>query len=164
MTNELISTLSKLADQYANEQIKNDNTKDWQTVRDSRFAELVYENTRHVAVEAMLAYAIWSPQKWELETDWINTPDASAFYVRIGFHLWDMVMNYDDLLWKCQGILEPKDYMRLAGLIVAEKELRYTNEQLKEKNDELYQDKERWYRMSERFCNKLEEMKKNEVL
>jgi hypothetical protein len=75
-----------------------------------------------------------------------------------------MVMNYDDLLWKCEGILEPKDYMRLAGLIVAEKELRYTNEQLKEKNDELYQDKERWYRMSERFCNKLEEMKKNEVL
>lgn len=70
-------------------------------------------------------------------------------------------MNYDDLLWKCQG-LEPKDYMRLAGLIVAERELRHTNEQLKEKNDELYQDKERWYRMSERFCNKLEEMKKNE--
>ena len=69
MTNELISTLSKLADEYANEQIKNDNTKDWQTVRDSRFAELVYENTRHVAVEAMLSYAIWSPQKWELETD-----------------------------------------------------------------------------------------------
>lgn len=46
-------------------------------------------------------------------------------------------MNYDDLLWKCQGILEPKDYMRLAGLIVAERELRYTNEQLKEKYDEM---------------------------
>jgi hypothetical protein len=45
-------------------------------------------------------------------------------------------VNYDDLLWKCQGILEPKDYMRLAGLIVAERELRHTNEQLKEKNDE----------------------------
>jgi len=69
MTIEPISKLSKLADEYANEQIKNDNTKDWQTVRDSCFAELVYENTRHVAVEAMLAYAIWSPQKWELETD-----------------------------------------------------------------------------------------------
>lgn len=41
-------------------------------------------------------------------------------------------MNYDDLLWKCQGILEPKDYMRLAGLIVAERELRYTVEQLKQ--------------------------------
>lgn len=40
-------------------------------------------------------------------------------------------MNYDDLLWKCQG-LEPKDYMRLAGLIVAERELRYTVEQLKQ--------------------------------
>lgn len=69
MTNELISTLSKLADEYANEQIKIDNTKDWQTVRDSRFAELVYDNARHMAVEAMLAHAIWSPQKWELETD-----------------------------------------------------------------------------------------------
>lgn len=44
-------------------------------------------------------------------------------------------MNYDDLLWKCQGILEPKDYMRLAGLIVAERELRYTVEQLKQSRD-----------------------------
>lgn len=41
-------------------------------------------------------------------------------------------MNYDDLLWKCQGILDSKDYMRLAGLIVAERELRYTIKQLKE--------------------------------
>ena len=75
---------------------------------------------------------------------------------------WKQNMNYDDLLWKCQGILEPKDYMRLAGLIVAERELIHTNKQLKEKNDELYHDKERWYRMSEMFCNKMEEMKKNE--
>ena len=70
-------------------------------------------------------------------------------------------MKYDDLLSKCQGVLEPTDYIRLAGLIVAERELRYTNEQLKKKNDELYQDKERWYRMSEMFCNKLEEMKES---
>ena len=33
-------------------------------------------------------------------------------------------MNYDDLLWKCQGILSSQDYMRLAGLIAAERELR----------------------------------------
>jgi len=50
-------------------------------------------------------------------------------------------MNYDDLLWKCQGVLEPKDYMRLAGLIVAERELRYTNEQLKEK---IERDEREW--------------------
>lgn len=50
-------------------------------------------------------------------------------------------MNYDDLLWKCQGILDSKDYMRLAGLIVAEKELRYTNEQLKEKGQSVWDKK-----------------------
>jgi hypothetical protein len=33
-------------------------------------------------------------------------------------------MNYDDLLWKCQGILSSLDYMRLAGLVAAERELR----------------------------------------
>ena len=71
-------------------------------------------------------------------------------------------MNYDDLLWKCRGILGPKDYMILAGLIAAERKLRHTNEQLKEKYEELHQDKDRWYRMAEMFCNKLEEMKKNE--
>lgn len=69
MQNELIFKLAKMADDYANEQVKNDSTKDWKTVRDNYFADLVYENTRHVAVEAMLAYAIWSPQKWELESD-----------------------------------------------------------------------------------------------
>ncbi len=41
-------------------------------------------------------------------------------------------MNYDDLLWKCQGILKSQDYMRLAGLIVAEKELRHSKKMLEE--------------------------------
>lgn len=41
-------------------------------------------------------------------------------------------MNYDDLIWKCQGILNSKDYMRLVGLIVAEKELRHSKKMLEE--------------------------------
>jgi len=41
-------------------------------------------------------------------------------------------MNYDDLKWKCQGVLSPKDYMRLCGLIVREKEL---SEQVKKLNE-----------------------------
>jgi hypothetical protein len=41
-------------------------------------------------------------------------------------------MNYNDLLWKCQGILNPTDYMRLAGLVVAEKELRHSKKMLEE--------------------------------
>lgn len=40
-------------------------------------------------------------------------------------------MNYDDLMWKCQGFLSPKDYMRLCGLIVREKE---RSERIKELN------------------------------
>lgn len=39
-------------------------------------------------------------------------------------------MNYEDLLWKCQGILNSKDYMRLAGLITAEVMLRVERKDL----------------------------------
>ena len=41
-------------------------------------------------------------------------------------------MNYDDLIWKCQGVLDSQDYMRLVGLIVAEKELRHSKTMLEE--------------------------------
>lgn len=41
-------------------------------------------------------------------------------------------MNYDDLIWKCQGVLDSQDYMRLAGLVVAEKELRHSKKMLEE--------------------------------
>ena len=41
-------------------------------------------------------------------------------------------MNYDDLKWKCQGVLSSQDYMRLCGLIVREKEL---SEQVKKLNE-----------------------------
>ena len=41
-------------------------------------------------------------------------------------------MNYDDLKWKCQGVLSSQDYMRLCGLIVREREL---SEQVKKLNE-----------------------------
>lgn len=41
-------------------------------------------------------------------------------------------MNYDDLIWKCQGFLSPEDYARLHEIIVREKE---RSERIKELNE-----------------------------
>lgn len=57
-------------------------------------------------------------------------------------------MNYDDLIWKCQGILSSTDYMRLVGLVVAEKELRHSKKMLEEQleiqkfDDDMVQEQE----------------------